>query len=106
MASADEDADARVKILEELERSGAVVQGKGHATLDARVLEGVDEDAIAHLDGFTASELWIVRIEGAVEDWQVLDKIVLSTGEKTHHHGFSHLREALHEMKDAMHARV
>ncbi|VDC01403.1 unnamed protein product [Peniophora sp. CBMAI 1063] len=101
----DEDADARVQTLEELERMGVVVQGEDHATLDARVLDGVDKDAIAHLDGFTASEIWIVRIEGAVEDWAVLDKIVLSTGEKSHHYGFAHFREAYHEMKDAMHAR-
>ncbi|KZV69045.1 LigT-like protein [Peniophora sp. CONT] len=103
---ADEDADARVKTLQELGRKGVVIQGAEHATLDARVLDEVDDNAIAHLNGFTASEIWIVRIEGPVEEWKVLDKIVLSTGEKSHHYGFAHFKDAYHEMKDAMHARA
>ncbi|KAL5490178.1 hypothetical protein ACEPAI_5011 [Sanghuangporus weigelae] len=36
---------------------------------------GGDEE---HFEGFRASEIWIVRCEGAVEEWTVLDKTHLS----------------------------
>ncbi|KAI0273418.1 hypothetical protein BC834DRAFT_853717 [Gloeopeniophorella convolvens] len=80
---ADEEAHARARLLQELEREGAVrptPDGLG-VVLDCGVGAGADPDAITALEGCTATQLWIVDCNGPVEGWTVLDRIMLATSE-------------------------
>ena len=85
---ADEEAHARVRLLQELEREGVVrhsadglsvalwcVAGDG----DGGGGGGGSDDGV--LEGFTGTQIWIVDCEGPVEGWKVLDKILLATSD-------------------------
>lgn len=74
---ADEEAHTRVRFLQEMEREGVVrhsTDGLSVALRCAQVGEG--DDGV--LEGFTATQIWIVDCEGPVEEWKVLDKILLA----------------------------
>ena len=80
---ADEEAHARERLLQELERENLVRQAADGQEV---VLECVSADvdgagsgtANGALAGFTGTQIWIVDCEGPVEGWKVLDKILLA----------------------------
>lgn len=78
---ADEEAHTRVRFLQEMEREGVVrhsADGLSVALRCAQVGEG--DDGV--LEGFTATQIWIVDCEGPVEEWKVLDKILLAPSDR------------------------
>lgn len=72
---ADEDGDAeRKRTADEL--ASAVVEGSGIGGAAMVALRcGGPEQGHVWLSGFEGTEVWIVRCEGPVEDWQVLQKV-------------------------------
>ena len=83
---ADEEAHTRVRFLQEMEREGVVrhsADGLSVALRCAQAGAGEDDaDAVTVLEGFTATQIWIVDCEGPVEGWKVLDKILLATSDR------------------------
>lgn len=81
---ADEEAHTRVRFLQEMEREGVVRHSADGLSVALRCAQagagaGGDGDAVTVLEGFTATQIWIVDCEGPVEGWKVLDKILLAT---------------------------
>ncbi|THH17127.1 hypothetical protein EW146_g3643 [Bondarzewia mesenterica] len=58
--------------------SVTVEDGQSGVILDCGAAD-VNSSNQLKLVGFTGSEIWMVKCEGPVEEWQVLDKIVLAT---------------------------
>jgi len=82
---ADEEAHTRVRLLQEMEREGVVRHSADGLTVALRCgteaqAQAGDEDA-GVLEGFTGAQIWIVDCEGPVEEWKVLDKILLTTSD-------------------------
>jgi hypothetical protein len=75
---ADGEADARVRLLQELEREGVVRHSADGLSVALRCTDG---DGAGVLEGFTGTQIWIVDSEGPVEGWKVLDKILLATSD-------------------------
>ncbi|KAL5529340.1 hypothetical protein ACEPAG_5325 [Sanghuangporus baumii] len=77
----DEHAEDRERIREALWREckGMHLSNRIAFNIDPAKERSAGRDE-EHFEGFRASEIWIVRCEGAVEEWTVLDKIHLSTG--------------------------
>ena len=77
----DEEAHARVRLLQEMEREGVVRHSDDGLSVALRCTERTadGEDGGGVLEGFTATQIWIVDCEGPVEEWKVLDKILLAT---------------------------
>lgn len=77
---ADEDGDAeRKKAADELRASGIIVEGSetdGAETVALRC--GGSEPGHACLSGFEGTDVWIVRCEGPVQHWEVLQKISMT----------------------------
>jgi 2',3'-cyclic-nucleotide 3'-phosphodiesterase len=77
---ADEDGDAeRKKAADELRASSITVEGSeadGAETVTLRC--GGPEKGHASLSSFEGTEVWIVRCEGPVQYWQVLQKISMT----------------------------
>ena len=85
---ADEEAHARVRLLQELEREGVVRHSADGLSVALRCVAGDGDggggggasgDGV--LEGFTGTQIWIVDCEGPVEGWKVLDKILLATSD-------------------------
>lgn len=81
---ADEEAHTRVRVLQEMEREGVVRHSADGLSValrctDQEVGEGGGDGV---LEGFTATQIWIVDCEGPVEEWKVLDKILLATSDR------------------------
>jgi hypothetical protein len=80
---ADEEAHARARVLQELERENVVgpsVDGRG---IVLRCTDGGEGSAgVGVLEGFTGTQIWIVDCEGPVEGWKVLDKILLAKADR------------------------
>jgi 2',3'-cyclic-nucleotide 3'-phosphodiesterase len=74
----DEEAHARVRLLQELEREGVVRDSADGLSVALRC---GDEDGAGVLEGFTGTQIWIVDCGGPVEGWKVLDKILLATSD-------------------------
>lgn len=82
---ADEEAHTRVRFLQEMEREGVVrhsADGLSVALQCAQAGAGEDGDDDGVLEGFTATQIWIVDCEGPVEEWKILDKILLATSDR------------------------
>ncbi len=82
---ADEEAHARVRLLQEMEREGVVRHSADGLTVALRCGTGGGEDGRdggVVLEGFTGTQIWIVDCEGPVEEWKVLDKILLATSDR------------------------
>lgn len=88
---ADEEAHARVRLLQELEREGVVRHsadglsvalrcGAGDGDRGGDGDGGGEDDGV--LEGCTCTQIWIVDCEGPVEEWKVLDKILLATSDR------------------------
>ena len=78
---ADEEAHTRVRFLQEMEREGVVRHSADGLSVALRcAAEGDDGDSV--LEGFTATQIWIVDCEGPAEEWKVLDKILLATSDR------------------------
>ena len=80
---ADKDAEVgeRERVTREIMESSVILNPKDRGsgiTLDC----GADPSGQTKLDGFTGSEIWIVRCEGLVEEWQILEKIMLASTTK------------------------
>ncbi|KAG2150196.1 2',3'-cyclic-nucleotide 3'-phosphodiesterase, partial [Suillus cothurnatus] len=77
---ADEDGVAeRKKAADEL-RATTVVESP-ETGLESVVLRcGNSEEGCVYLASFEGTEVWIVRCEGPVQDWQVLHKIIATSG--------------------------
>jgi hypothetical protein len=82
----DEEAHARVRLLQELEREGVVRHSADGLSValrcggaDGGEGEGEGEGV---LEGFTGTQIWIVDCEGPVEGWKILDKILLATSDR------------------------
>ena len=73
---ADEDAHARTRVMQELERENVVAPSADERGIVLRC--GSGPDGPVTLDGFTGTQLWMVDCEGPVEEWEVLDKILLA----------------------------
>lgn len=82
---ADEEAHARVRLLQELEREGVVRHSEDGLSVTLRCAEvdggGAGSDS-GVLEGITGTQIWIVDCEGPVEGWKVLDKILLATSDR------------------------
>lgn len=83
---ADKDAEVRERerVTREIMESSVVLNPKDRGsgiTLDCNGT-GADLSGQTKLDGFTGSEIWIVRCEGLVEEWQILEKIMLASTTK------------------------
>ncbi|KAF8264223.1 2',3'-cyclic-nucleotide 3'-phosphodiesterase [Lactarius quietus] len=82
---ADEEADTRERLVQELERENVVrlaadgqevvLECGGTGAGGDGIGSGTAEGAMA---GFTGTQIWIVDCEGPVEGWKVLDKILLA----------------------------
>jgi hypothetical protein len=71
----DSEPDERQIVADELLSSGRVANdGTDRIILDC--FAG-DHSAAHKLSGFDGEEIWIVRCEGPVEQWEVLEKVVL-----------------------------
>jgi 2',3'-cyclic-nucleotide 3'-phosphodiesterase len=68
----DAEAGERARFIEEYEEKGIFVRKQGEEGVELDCGEG------DRVDGFVGSALWIVRCEGPVEEWEVLEKIPLS----------------------------
>ncbi|KAI0256876.1 hypothetical protein BJV78DRAFT_1278498 [Lactifluus subvellereus] len=82
---ADEEAHARARVLQELEREDVVgpsADGRGVALRCAGGGRGGGEGAAVALEGFTGTQIWIVDCEGPVEGWKVLDRILLAKADR------------------------
>lgn len=82
---ADEEAHTRVRLLQEMEREGVVKHSADGLSVALRCTAGEDGgggDGDGVLEGFTATQIWIVDCEGPVEEWKVLDKILLATSNR------------------------
>lgn len=81
---ADEEAHARVRLLQELEREGVVRHSADGLSVALRCAagdgDGGGDDGV--LESFTGTQIWIVDCEGPVEGWKVLDKILLATSDR------------------------
>lgn len=88
----DAEKGERERMFGEMVRSGVVQnlsaeegQGQGKegegVVLDCGVgtVPEPDQNAMMRLDGIAGSEIWIVKCEGPVEGWEVMDKILLAT---------------------------
>jgi len=85
---ADEEAHARARFLQELEREDVVRHSADGLSVALRCAagEGEDEDGGASagaegdgvLESCICTQIWIVDCEGPVEGWKVLDKILLA----------------------------
>ena len=71
----DSEADERQTVADELLSSGRVVNdGRDRITLNSFI----DNRCVGHeLSGFDGGEVWIVKCEGQVRQWEVLQKTVL-----------------------------
>lgn len=80
---ADEEAHTRVRFLQEMEREGVVRHSADGLSVALRCAQaagaGAGEDGDGVLEGFTATQIWIVDCEGPVEEWKILDKVLLAT---------------------------
>jgi 2',3'-cyclic-nucleotide 3'-phosphodiesterase len=82
---ADEEAHTRVRLLQEMEREGVVRHSADGLSVALRCAQaqaagaGEDGDGDGVMEGFTATQIWIVDCGGPVEEWKVLDKILLAT---------------------------
>lgn len=76
----DEEAHARVRLLQELEREGVVKHSADGLSVALRC--GGEDGGEGVLEGFTGTQIWIVDCEGPVEGWKVLDKILLATSDR------------------------
>ncbi len=80
---ADEEAHARVRFLQEMEREGVVRHSQDGLSVALRCGEGDDGDeGDVVLQGFMGTQIWIVDCAGPVEEWKVLDKILLATSDR------------------------
>ena len=83
---ADEEAHTRVRFLQEMEREGVVRHSADGLSVALRCAQAgageEDDDDVTVLEGFTATQIWIVDCEGPVEGWKVLDKILLATSDR------------------------
>jgi len=71
---ADEDGDAeRERAAEELRAAGAVVEDLEGGGVALRCGDSEQEQVL--LSGFEGTEVWVVRCDGPVQDWQVLQKV-------------------------------
>lgn len=83
----DEEAHVRVRLLQEMEREGVVRHSDDGLSVALRCAESTADGGEGGgggggeglLEGFTATQIWIVYCEGPVEEWKVLDKILLAT---------------------------
>lgn len=85
----DAEKGERERMYGEMVRSGVVQnlsteegeEGEEGVVLDCGVgtVPEPDPDAMVRLDGIVGSEIWIVKCEGPVEGWEVMDKILLAT---------------------------
>jgi 2',3'-cyclic-nucleotide 3'-phosphodiesterase len=81
---ADEEAHARVRLLQELEREGVVRHSEDGLSVALRCAEpgaGAGSGS-GVLEGIMGTQIWIVDCEGPVEGWKVLDKILLATSDR------------------------
>ena len=77
---ADEDAQERARVLQELEREnvlGRSADGRGGV-----VLKCVSGEGPGILEGFLGTQIWIVDCEGPIEGWKVVDKILLAKSDR------------------------
>ncbi|KAF8503390.1 2',3'-cyclic-nucleotide 3'-phosphodiesterase [Russula emetica] len=86
---ADEEAHSRVRLMQEMEREGVIRHSADGLSVALRCAQiaGDSEDGDGDggngvLEGFTATQVWIVDCEGPVEEWKVLDKILLATSDR------------------------
>ena len=83
---ADEEAHTRVRFLQEMEREGVVRHSADGLSVALRCAQAgageEEEEDVTVLEGFTATQIWIVDCEGPVEGWKVLDKILLATSDR------------------------
>ena len=89
---ADEEAHARVRLLQELEREGVVRHSADGLSVALRCGAGDGDgggdggggggEGDGVLEGCTCTQIWIVDCEGPVEEWKVLDKILLATSDR------------------------
>jgi 2',3'-cyclic-nucleotide 3'-phosphodiesterase len=87
---ADEEAHTRVRLLQEMEREGVVRHSADGLSVALRCADQADSGAASGedggggvlLEGFRATQIWIVDCEGPVEEWKVLDKILLATSDR------------------------
>jgi hypothetical protein len=81
---ADEEAHTRVRLLQEMEREGVVRHSADGLSVALRCAAQAGEagDGDGVLEGFMATQIWIVDCEGPVEEWRVLDKILLATPDR------------------------
>ena len=77
---ADEEAHARARVLQEMEREDVVGPSADERGVVLRCAGG-PAGAVA-LEGFTGTQIWIVDCEGPVEGWKVLDKILLAKADR------------------------
>lgn len=84
----EEDAEEgeRERMFEEMVQRGVITtlsaaEGEEGVVLDCGVgtVPEPDPNAMVRLDGIVGSEIWIVKCEGPVEGWEVMDKILLAT---------------------------
>jgi 2',3'-cyclic-nucleotide 3'-phosphodiesterase len=83
---ADEEAHARVRYLQEMEREGVVRHSRDGLSVALRCgasgeSDGGDDEGVV-LQGFMGTQIWIVDCAGPVEGWKVLDKILLATSDR------------------------
>lgn len=73
----DADAGERGAVVEGLVGSGRAVAVAGGEGLALDCGGGGEEEEERWLSGFDGEEIWVVRCEGPVEQWEVLDKFSL-----------------------------
>jgi 2',3'-cyclic-nucleotide 3'-phosphodiesterase len=79
---ADEEAHARVRLLQELERERVVRHSEDGLSVALWCAEPDGDGGGGVLEGITGTQIWIVDCEGPVEGWKVLDKILLATSDR------------------------
>ncbi|KAH9950249.1 hypothetical protein B0H21DRAFT_819381 [Amylocystis lapponica] len=72
----DADAALRARAKADLEDAGRVRGGGAGVALDCAAEAGADGADV--LEGFDGEEIWVVRCEGPVPSWEVLQKVVLA----------------------------
>jgi len=63
----DVSAEKREEIVDDLDQQGVIESVEGHPPVTVVGVEG----------GFQVTEIWIVKTEGPIEEWQVLEKVEL-----------------------------
>ncbi|KAI0929021.1 hypothetical protein AcW1_006084 [Taiwanofungus camphoratus] len=79
---ADSEPEERSRVVEGLRSAGTVVNTDAGVALicpgNNTVEEMAEKADVDRLEGFDGEEIWIVKCEGPVPDWEVLQKITLT----------------------------